>query len=233
MGACLCTSDYILSTNNDEKIVSDNSYILVDSYVMTHSYHIYVPRELIQLILDFFKDDEIWHPHNIEMMRQLKVTVTDTYIERYDTSNKWSHIFGNCIIKYGEIKQWKLKILKTNFNDVYAIFGIVDINEIDQVNNENEFTYSCIDAFAIYGYNGNKIGGDLQESIPFTKSLRLNDIITMELDMTTLNCTLKYWINNEFCGVAFENIDSNQHYKLAVAIHDQVAIELSEKKLIW
>eukprot|EP01084_Bolivina_argentea_P058996 107693_1 len=231
MGICKSaenqTSEQQRSTILKKKASIANTYIAVHSFVTRHSAHTYIPRELIQLILNFVKDDEIWHPNNINMIDELNIIVTDSYIERKDKSEIWSHMFGNTIIKYKEKKIWELKINDAStYGKVLAIIGIVDMEEIDEVTNKNEFTYSCVDAFGLYGYNGNIIGGHHEESQIYTKPLKNNDIVRMELDMTISNGTLHYWINNKDCGLAFDNINTTQKYKLAVAIHDKVAIEI-------
>ena len=124
--------------------------------------------------------------------------------------------YGKYIIKSNtdDIYKWRFKIEKAG-NGILSI-GIA--SKIMLYLNEPYYQYDEFENYSYNIFNGYSITQNIFQQ--YALSSKTGDIVDMELDMD--ECTLSYYINNEFQGCAFDEIIKDNHtkYQMAVSLQE-------------
>eukprot|EP01083_Nonionella_stella_P299039 1014747_1 len=127
-------------------------------------------------------------------------------------SSKWYHAFGSLKVENGTCKTWKFKVLSSH-NCGSVIIGIVDAKKMTYEHGRGDFTEDPCNGYGLCTDNGVVYHGS--EQLKRTKICgRVNDIITMELDMMNdgSDGILKFCVDNDNDG------DVQNDYQTLVAM---------------
>ena len=172
------------------------------------------PTELCNLCLKYYLSYDQWDSKRTDCMFRIRDENYTTLRPPNLPFFKFMNAFGFMVIGKGEKFEWNLKCQAK----VTAMVGIIDIGNIS---NNMDKCFTKYYGFAIYVYNGCLYGNDISNKPfygkPFSK-------ITMTLDMTQENYkkygVLSFALDGIDKGVAFNNIDINGKYCMAVSVYD-------------
>ena len=140
----------------------------------------------------------------------------------------WKHAFGSFLIKKGEIMTWSIKITNESIERLdnrAVMYGISNISENDGWNKQSYGYHFCDLSFTGAGYGYDAWTGNTQTSLTVQRnnygpSWDKDDIITMTLDMSGQKYgVLSYAINGKNLGVAFDQIDIDDKYRMTACIY--------------
>lgn len=175
------------------------------------------PVDIINLCIRFYHtESDRFDPEKVGEYHALNgniLTHTGTVGSRFNTAS--TSLLSNTIINGSH--EWKFKINKYAGSMVIGIWRIKD--------NESVRSTKFTDFNGGYGYQcGNRL--KLPGCANYGISAKTNDIVTMHLNMDT--STLRYFVNDQDQGIAFDNIDKTE-YKAAVYLFgDDTVVELIE-----
>ena len=128
----------------------------------------------------------------------------------------WYNAYGTDIVKNGMSNTWKFQVdtIRQGNNDksLWVVIGIIERNKISVRQNFIENGRG----FAAY-YGEIKQNGWAAVKKYGCKCYPAS-VIQMNLDLTNENGTLSYVINGEDFGIAFDGIDNDKEYCMAVSI---------------
>ena len=190
-----------------------------------------MPSDLVELITIWFGTKDYWdlnniHPSFVESEDNDKCITRSTI---YDGLCYQS--FGSLDIKYGDLKVWKLRLL--NVDKMCAastsLIGIIDSSQVN-AGLKGDFCDKTNNGYGVSFYKGRKYYKTIQ-GFKYAEQIEINDLIIMELDMTNKeNCTLRYKLNRNGMvtdyGYAFQKINPNIQWKLAIAMYYRDHIQL-------
>lgn len=195
-----------------------NVDLIISGFIRIHSNIENFPTDIQQLCtLMYFEEVDVWDAsksHN-----EFKFD-TDANIVSRATSGYCRNAFGSMVIKKGNIKRWKLKLLDI---DPSIFIGIVDPESKPNINggffNQNN-------TFALSTHSGMKYGNGQPLTI-YSNKCKQNDIITMTLDMTRIyRGSLSFTINDNEYEQAFNTINVDKEYIMAISIHNPETVQL-------
>ena len=182
-----------------------------------------MPQDLVQLITIWYGTIDYWDMDS--MHATYAVNEENNGIQRralYDGLSYQS--YGSLNIKAGDIKLWKLQLLDIDplCSAATTLFGIIEDQKVD-ANLDGDFCDRIHHGYGVSFFKGRKYHKIIQ-GFGYAESAQINDIIIMELDMTNpQNCTLKYKINRNGTvtdyGFAFQKIDPNKQWRLAIGMY--------------
>ena len=181
------------------------------------------PQELEQLIvLMYFIMMDEWNIKIAKETNQMLEFDAENQIVSSDAYRNWYRAFGSMTIKKVEINTWKFKMLTQNPD---TMIGIVDT---EMSKSKSIFQTDIGYSFAYDSRFGLKTGlncGMIGEV--YAQKCNQDDVITMILDMTGDEfATLSFKINDKEFGNAFDQIDMNRTYNMAVRIFNASKIQL-------
>jgi len=127
-----------------------------------------------------------------------------------------------------DIYQWTLRIDRGG-NGGELVIGIA--SKIMTCLNESFYQYDEFENYSLNVCNGYIVTQNMFEQ--YSMKSQSNDIVRMELNMRL--CTLSYYINGQFQGIAYDEIEKNESvcYQLAVSLEgDQDGITLLDFKVV-
>lgn len=127
-----------------------------------------------------------------------------------------------------DIYQWTLRIDRGG-NAGELVIGIA--SKIMTFLNEPFYQYDEFENYSLNVCNGYIVTQNMFEQ--YSMKSQSNDVLLMELNMKL--CTLSYYINGQFQGLAFDDIEKDEEvsYQLAVSLEgDQDGITLLDFKVI-
>ena len=199
-----------------------------------------IPIELIQICLSFwlsFRDK--W---NTEISHSSFTINNETgvIIPRPTSSYLAMNAFGSLIIEKGDIKTWKIKITnKYRLSSMNGEFGIIEYDTSNQsIYKRMKFSAFChqdntIPAYSYALYNGSLrwTGSDVRYKA-YGKKCPKNNILSMTLDLTETESKqhghLSFELNGKSFGIAFNDIDINKKYCMALAMFNDDILQLIE-----
>eukprot|EP01084_Bolivina_argentea_P256880 432664_1 len=213
--AILLVHGYVRHMENKAAVINSDNHNVLDIYKLVQSFHLV---------------SDIW---NNELSHN-KFEIDGKYLrlmQHAGAYNTFCNAFGVTKIKRGEKKLWKIKIHELDdcfwTSTVSLAIGVIDFANIKN-NMEGNFYDENHGGYAFVAGNGWLNHKSLNNCIKrYGVRCKKNDIIEMELDMTSSNCTLKYDINDKDCGIAFEQIAyEKKEYVIAVSMWKTDQIEL-------
>ena len=216
--------------------------LLVDGYVrrISHDWDIYIPSEICSVIFEFYPKMDKWDKALIETgalsVNDNTNTVTFTNVKEYI----WKNAFGKHRIKpqkyvpsntaytkngkYNIIHSWRIKIIKARLEIINI--GIVICSRFDKI--RSAFNYKS-DGYGIYVCHKTKYGPitSKYENINRGKmGLAFEEGDTVEVillfkDNDYGNCCIGYRKNESEIEIAFDDLDVNEEYAVAVAMHQR------------
>ena len=212
----------------------DPSDLLVYGYLRLHcNYHKNnnIPTDLETLCVSIYRnllDKDIKIEHKTDEWRQEISHKHLEFLESYNTVTKslWPNTcfnaFGSLMIGKGEIKIWKLKLFSI---DPAVCIGIISADRFHP--NKDKLFFDEETSFGIYTRNGCKYQNKEPKKADYFVNCDQNDLIAMTLNMTGKEFgTLSFKKNNTDYGIAFDNIDLNKKYYIAVSILNCNVIQL-------
>ena len=216
----------------------DPSDLLVSGYLRLHCNHHKnenIPTDLEVLCHWMYNNlfaDDIEIEHKMDEWRpgishkQLEFIESCNTVTKSMWPNTCFNAFGTLVISKGMIKVWRLKLFSI---DPDLCFGIVDADRFEE--NKNKLFFDEENSFGIYTKTGCKYQNkDPMKADYIDRECEQNDLITMTLNMTGVNeeefGILSYKINNMDYGVAFDNIDINKRYYMAISILNPTVAQL-------
>ena len=187
-----------------------------------------ISDELIQLcLLMYVTNTDMWDA-TLPMMK------TDRYY-KFDNTQRvatlpekfsWRAAFGSIVVKKGSLQKWILNRLKLNSRIPGAIIGIIEADwatvspgNFIRSNAYADYTY---DAYALSLVTGQKCQGQNYGEYVGRNKYIVYDTITMILDMRGIDDdkygTLSYKIGETDYGIAFDTIDLNTEFRLALSL---------------
>ena len=162
----------------------------------------------------YFELNDEW---NIKDSHQgLKVDANQILTRPQGIDSSWIIAVGTIVISKGEIKTWKIKML--NLKDI--CFGISDKNPDRDVrdvfldNRPNSHGFA-LDNGRLYSSHQNNIF----RTRYFMKDILNGSVVSMTLDMTGEKFGIvSYKVDDEDCGVAYNNIPIDKQYIMAVSL---------------
>ena len=152
---------------------------------------------------------------------QLEFDITNNIVTS-TVQSLWQETFGSMVVKKGEVKTWRLKML-SDFPD--AIIGIVDKEKLVLNGFDTHSWVPSIDTR--YGMLYTMASDRDLYGAPYGKRVRINHVIEMTLDMTGDEYgRLSYKINDIDYGVAFDEIEIERGYNLAMRIGNDCSIQM-------
>eukprot|EP01084_Bolivina_argentea_P177841 307529_1 len=129
--------------------------------------------------------------------------------------HQWLTAFGCKIVTKGQMMKWKLTqayFETTLDND--TVIGIIDADQLSKT----IFGYFAAKngGYGVFSYSGRKNSNGLFEH--YASSWARTEVIEMTLDMKGQYGILSYTINGKDYGLAFDKIDINKGYCLAVSV---------------
>ena len=182
-----------------------------------------IPQSLEKLCLEMYYElVDTWDATDSD--QGLKFDLENQIVIRpRGLESTWIIAKGTIIIRRGEVRTWKIKVLNP-IQDV--CFGISDIEAkthvgylADRLNSlglglDNGLLYS------VDGFNG--------YAKQYTRHyINIDDVISMTVDMTgdTFG-TVSYEIRDEYCGIAFDKINIDKQYTMAISMAMDDKIQL-------
>ena len=184
-------------------------------------YKILIPDELIQIcfVLYFIKSD-CWNAL-LGNARDFEFK-NENRIAKQVGNNGWTNLYGSIIVRKGDIQIWKLmRCCDDDLIHNHGVLGIMASTHSKTISNAY-FTKATKEAHAISMLTGTLQGSEYNKKSSWRhdgSSIYKGDTITMTLDMTKENVTLSYKINEKDLGVAFNNIDIDKEYCLALSVY--------------
>ena len=219
----------------------------------TNTYYT-IPDIVIYIILGYFVEIEYFalYPSNIDINEQKDtICVIDNEDEDEVLIHEQISIFGN--IRINKSTYYNKFIWKFKISDCYP--GVVVGIGIDASKEENKFVdslfdgdtrtekkgtfYSCDSFQSRYNIDSNyqknshihneNMVSNSGYGACFTKPDTEN---TLEMHFDSKNCTLRYVVNDEDQGIAFDHIsfDNDEEYSMAISFDDPVCIQLIDFK---
>ena len=203
-----------------------------------------IPEDIKQLCLSFYRIlRDKWNPAISNSSLKINNETGEIYVA--DGYDSWKNAFGSFIIKKGDIQTWKIKITNDSshqwgIRDRHVSFGVIEYKSNNQLfyrnMTQNAFC-NCDEESAInnaYAYSTNR--GDLMCSddyrISYGTGCQKDDILSMTLDLQQTENnhygTLSFGLNDKSLGIAFDDIDINKKYCLALAIYYSDDLQLIE-----
>ena len=193
-----------------------------------------IPDVLKQLVLSFYSI--IFDEWNKDLSHQSWRINNDTGDIIATAKNGWCNAFGSLIITKGNIQTWKLRISNESVRLRAVFFGISQIKERTESIN-TRLSHFCTTGWKAAGYGFYSWTGEKQTNLEsgyirkdYGGTWDHNDIVTMTLDMTGEKDehygVLSYKLNEEDLGPAFEKIDINGEFRLAVCVFHLDNIQL-------
>eukprot|EP01084_Bolivina_argentea_P272717 464406_1 len=156
--------------------------------------------------------------------------------EEYSSDYGYSTAFGCLCIRKGEYKIWRLQIFTSKYATYPQMFiGIFNANQYDKINFEETLFHTK--GYALNLQNGtlhceDQVALDIQ--LQNYQTVRDGDILEVLLDLTDDIGILGYQIKNKFTSLAFDNIDCNKSYCLAVSwTNDRDRVRLLEDNQLY
>eukprot|EP01083_Nonionella_stella_P153131 491547_1 len=127
-------------------------------------------------------------------------------------NQEWATAYGSQQVATG-IHEWKIKIVKSDA----ALIGIT--TSVNDINDDSEDSFDQrTGSYAYYSKSGRKLASTKPSA--YGEASSNGDVITVHLDFD--NNTLAFSKNDEFLGIAFDNIASQKPCRLAVSIITEV-----------
>eukprot|EP01084_Bolivina_argentea_P299087 515525_1 len=204
--------------------------LCVCGYIRKHCIEYEVPQEVQQLCVSMYSTIiDQWNGKIFDKELQFDTNNNTAYLPLSETVNGWCHAFGSLKIIKGQSQLWKFKAntrmpnINKHSEKNEIMIGIIDANQIEKlcdVFNFNAFTHTY-NGYGIYGISGYKYNG--RSIKKYAKKINREHVITMCLDMTQKQNknygSLSYKINDKNYGVAFDKIDINKTYCMAVVMY--------------
>ena len=142
------------------------------------------------------------------------ITLNDNKNIAKNKHNDGQTVYGNCdIVDNTMLYQWTFKIIGSE----YIYIGIDSSNK-NYIN--TDFSEPYINSYDFYAYNSvGKIYSRNNVGREWKNGFKRGDIVKMEVD--AMNKTLSFYINDEYQGIAVQNIDfENKKYNMAIYLYD-------------
>ena len=204
----------------------DLAELCVHGFIRLHCTAYDIPQELQQLCLSMY----------FIIIDRFSINLSNNNLEfdmNNNTMNKedatWKTAYGEMRIQKGDIKVWRIKLLK----NVNIFLGVISCDEIIKT---SIFVFKP-QSFGIFARNGRKFSrececGWLGKEYANGCDPDTENVIAIILDMTCKdnkkNATLSYKINDEECGIAFDSINVNKSYSLALSAGDKIKVQILE-----
>ena len=183
-----------------------------------------IPSEIVDYIIiyaflfinEWFKGGEHW------VIGETKLIATRNAITEWRHSFSFSTIYANPEISRGKY-EWKVKILSGKLDHYNKWLNTVYIGISSEIRDLNHAFYG-MNGVGATSYAYLNVGHVMDHTMPGSKnwpsaedpvSYDEGDVITVHLDLD--QATVGFSKNDEFIGVAFDNIDTTKSYRLAVS----------------
>lgn len=151
--------------------------------------------------------------------------------------NKWRNSFGCVMVESGESHEWNLRIVNVASSAQFGsgrlkrsvMLGVVntsypDIGALDSYFCESKYQ-PRVHGYAFYAYDGCVFCNKAKKR-KYGQPWDQNDVITVTLDLTQEKGRLSFKINDKAQGIAFDDIDTNHSYCLAMSFFYDEEIEI-------
>ena len=202
-----------------------------------------IPIDLIKFISEWINLLDKWDRYNTNLKclqicnKYLRIDGDSITKESYNCVQrktrkdcKWHHSFGTDIICRGERKKWALCLKKgkgSPYSYMVSMIGIIDDRYVNK--NIKDFTNCDVFGYGLSTANKNVYHQDESHQFHHLGEYTFSKLnfVQIELDLATNNKKggiLSFsidGIDNKCSKIAFNNVDLNRNYRLAVALYHQ------------
>ena len=217
--------------------------LLIDGYVrkLSHDWDIYIPSAICSVIFEFYPKMDKWDPELIDKealsINDNDNTVTFTSSREY----RWKNVFGRFRIKpknyipsnkkndrikgkYDIIQSWKIKIIKADLEIINI--GVVICSQINKITSAFNYTGQGFGIYVCHKFKRGAITKKINEVNRGKMELEFkeNDIVEVILlfkDNDYKNCCVGYRKDDTQIEIAFDDLDINEEYAVAVGLHQK------------
>eukprot|EP01083_Nonionella_stella_P129572 393172_1 len=195
--------------------------------IFEKDYQIYVPIELIKIVYLFFPVSDRWSKHTSLIVAGKH----NNSLTRKAFGNGYDHGHSTIAVAKGEMRVWHLEMIKPDplQGTFISYVGIVMIEHAGHMaNTKGHFADKKHNGYAYDLFNGKVFHRTLFQSKRYGVAVKQGDILAVELDMISNKKAgiLKFYVNGKDFGIAYNDIDIQQKYVLAVGMiaNDTVAL---------
>jgi len=154
-------------------------------------------------------------------------------LQRTTKESNWYTGFGTEYVQKGETRSWKVKLITAESAAFFkGYIGICDVSKCDP-KMEGPVSDTKNEQYAMHMYNGHKCHQS-RDGKPYAAKVTRGKVVEMVLSLKVPKGnkgknrvgTLKYIVDGKDCGVAFDDVDVNKCYKLAISIQNRETYSL-------
>ena len=195
------------------KLVDQRTKDLVEGFIKKASHDIDIPSSIVSVCILFYYLGEFFSTCGDAM----KIDDNKTILKACPLARNTG--YGNIRInnEYNCIYSWTLKLVAL---DIYNTWIGIDASNKEYSHRNFSLAAKHYYAIDVRGSKKSRISGQSSTRVNYGKRMKEGDIVKM--DINTKDRTMSFWINDEYQGIAFEDVafDGVEYY-LAISLFKQ------------